>query len=338
MMDENGHPDEGTIHAWLDGALSADDATALEVHVAACVTCAERVAEARGLIAGASRVVSELDEAPVPILRAAGRAEAPAPSFWRLLRITPARASIAALLLVAVGVTMTTRQTRQAQKAAAVPDTVMGMQAPSARTVEQPKEPGVVVPPTGTVATVKTALADSNAGNQVAAARMSVEATRDTTSSRADHALVGRVAGAPVAEDRDFRARKAALNEVVAATSAPAAAPAPPTVVGCYRVEAMTGATGKWGDVALPFVLVMDSTGTTARVLTTGGTDTEARATVTKSDADSLKFQLRRIGFVGTLSFGGAGPTRQGFAQSVRAPVTETSVTVTTRSVNCPVR
>jgi hypothetical protein len=167
---------------------------------------------------------------------------------------------------------------------------------------------------------------------------MSVEATRDTTSSRADHALVGRVAGAPVAEDRDFRARKAALNEVVAATSAPAAAPAPPTVVGCYRVEAMTGATGKWGDVALPFVLVMDSTGTTARVLTTGGTDTEARATVTKSDADSLKFQLRRIGFVGTLSFGGAGPTRQGFAQSVRAPVTETSVTVTTRSVNCPVR
>jgi anti-sigma factor RsiW len=34
------HLDEGTIHAWLDGALGADEAAALEAHVASCDACA----------------------------------------------------------------------------------------------------------------------------------------------------------------------------------------------------------------------------------------------------------------------------------------------------------
>ena len=40
------HPEEGTIHAWLDGALPADEAAAAEAHVAGCSECAARVAEA----------------------------------------------------------------------------------------------------------------------------------------------------------------------------------------------------------------------------------------------------------------------------------------------------
>ena len=58
------HLDEGTIHAWLDGALSADEARRVEAHVGSCTTCADAVAEARGLIAASSRILTALDEVP----------------------------------------------------------------------------------------------------------------------------------------------------------------------------------------------------------------------------------------------------------------------------------
>lgn len=62
------HPDEGTIHAWLDGALSAEESDALEAHVAGCAECAARVAEARGLVAASSRIVSALDHVPSGVI------------------------------------------------------------------------------------------------------------------------------------------------------------------------------------------------------------------------------------------------------------------------------
>jgi hypothetical protein len=65
------HPDEGTIHAWLDGALSAEEATAIESHVAECEECSAMVAEARGLIAASSRIVSALDIIPGGVIPAA---------------------------------------------------------------------------------------------------------------------------------------------------------------------------------------------------------------------------------------------------------------------------
>jgi hypothetical protein len=58
------HLDEGTIHAWIDGALDSERASAVEAHVAACATCAAAVAEARGLVAGASRILAALDHVP----------------------------------------------------------------------------------------------------------------------------------------------------------------------------------------------------------------------------------------------------------------------------------
>jgi hypothetical protein len=64
------HPDEGTIHAWLDGALSADDARAFEAHVAECAQCAAAVTEARGLLAASSRILSALDSVPGGVLPA----------------------------------------------------------------------------------------------------------------------------------------------------------------------------------------------------------------------------------------------------------------------------
>lgn len=64
------HPEEGLIHAWLDGELSADDAAALEAHFAECRECGASVAEARGLIAASSRIVSALDIVPGDVIPA----------------------------------------------------------------------------------------------------------------------------------------------------------------------------------------------------------------------------------------------------------------------------
>lgn len=62
------HVDEGTIHAWLDEALPPDESHAIEAHVAACESCAASVAEARGLMAAASRVLSALDDIPAGVI------------------------------------------------------------------------------------------------------------------------------------------------------------------------------------------------------------------------------------------------------------------------------
>jgi len=58
------HLDEGTIHAWLDGQLPQDEAQQVEAHVAECRQCADAVAEARGLIAASSRILTALDSVP----------------------------------------------------------------------------------------------------------------------------------------------------------------------------------------------------------------------------------------------------------------------------------
>jgi hypothetical protein len=55
------HLDEGMIHAWLDGQLPRDEAASIEAHVAECRPCADAVAEARGLIAASSRILTALD-------------------------------------------------------------------------------------------------------------------------------------------------------------------------------------------------------------------------------------------------------------------------------------
>src|SRR3954463_15289145 len=88
------HLDEGTIHAWLDGALSVDEAAKVEAHVAECAQCAAAVAEARGFIAGASRILTALDSVPggvVPVATARKRTSWP---VWR---------AAAAILVVALG-------------------------------------------------------------------------------------------------------------------------------------------------------------------------------------------------------------------------------------------
>lgn len=81
------HPDEGTIHAWLDGALPPAEGSALEAHVTSCAECAAAVAEARGMLAAASRILSALDDVPGGVIPAAAPADA--------TRVAPGRASAA---------------------------------------------------------------------------------------------------------------------------------------------------------------------------------------------------------------------------------------------------
>jgi putative zinc finger protein len=92
------HIDEGTIHAWIDGALDATQSREVESHVAQCAACAEAVAEARGLVAGASRILLALDDVP------AGVTPKRAPSPRRQWRAAPWVTGIAAAFVLAIGI------------------------------------------------------------------------------------------------------------------------------------------------------------------------------------------------------------------------------------------
>ncbi len=116
------HLDEGTIHAWLDGAVDAEEARRIEAHLAECPSCAAAVAEARGVIAASSRILSALDVVPAdvippaqPVAAAAATHAARPPNAAFASRRTgsrwlPRAARIAAVIgFAAVGVTVATR-------------------------------------------------------------------------------------------------------------------------------------------------------------------------------------------------------------------------------------
>ena len=88
------HPDEGTIHSWLDGALSVEEVARVEAHLKDCSQCAAAVAEARGFIAASSRILSALDNAPRGVIPAAKPVKRVDPMVWRIA---------ATLLVVAAG-------------------------------------------------------------------------------------------------------------------------------------------------------------------------------------------------------------------------------------------
>jgi anti-sigma factor RsiW len=65
------HPDEGLIHAWLDGELDATEAARVEALVASDPGWAAAAAEARGLIAASARISAALDRVPANVIPAA---------------------------------------------------------------------------------------------------------------------------------------------------------------------------------------------------------------------------------------------------------------------------
>jgi hypothetical protein len=112
------HPDEGTIHAWLDGALDDASAERVAAHVRTAARRALRWRQRRAADRGASRVVSALDDAggdATGLGAERGQRGAVARTASGVvgemvaveaLRVT-APAAIAATILVALGVTLT---------------------------------------------------------------------------------------------------------------------------------------------------------------------------------------------------------------------------------------
>ena len=366
------HPDEGTIHAWLDGALDDATSASLAAHVESCGECAERVAEARGLIAGASRIVAALDDLRTGAGPAWGQAPAAATaartgagSAWRRLRVTPARAAIAATVLVALGVSLTYKRTAvdteapqlspatTATREAAAPsiqphDAVLDSAVARNLAVAQPPRvlkaaPGPEIPVPEPAPSGAAGMADRVAPARVAAARAEMRVQRDSSAGLAADQLPPRAPGAANRADADKAVTAAVRADSVARASLGSvvanAAIAAPTAQGrlrvmappaeCYRVESATGAAATWGTVALPLIVRADSAASRTRVMTVAGQPTEVLADVTRGGDDSLLFRLRRIGYEGTLALGAPGDARAGVMRS-RASAAQLSEAVVT--------
>jgi len=89
-------PDEGQIHAWLDGQLPPEEADRVERLVATDPAWAAAAAEARGLVAASSRILAALDDVPRGVLPVAGTAS-------RSARRLPWWTKAAAAIVVIVG-------------------------------------------------------------------------------------------------------------------------------------------------------------------------------------------------------------------------------------------
>ena len=127
------HLDEGTIHSWLDGALSAEEAARVEAHVKECPQCAAAVAEARGFIAGASRILTALDNAPRGVIPVAAPKKRFDPLVWRVAATVLVVASASLLLFRDGG--------REAQNATLSADSAGNATGPSAVTTIAPAAP-----------------------------------------------------------------------------------------------------------------------------------------------------------------------------------------------------
>ena len=240
------HLDEGTIHAWLDGA--ADDARSreIEAHVATCGECAERVAEARGLIAGASRILGALDDVPGGVLPAGSRA-APALTAPRPRRrwiAAPWVTGIAAVLVAAV-VLRTGDEVRRSETAAditarAALDTVRALNAAQdavagASTYEAtPPVPAASLPPASAPGADARAREETVANQKAVALRQRRE--REDRAMDLAASPVQPAPPSPAAPRPEAVVSKGAADEIV--VTGMDAAPSPESqLAGCYVVS-----------------------------------------------------------------------------------------------------
>jgi hypothetical protein len=93
------HPDDGVLHALLDGEIRAAELPAIEAHLRGCTACLTRLEEARAFRDEADRLVGEI-ELPVPETAVAAASATPA-ARPRRLQLRPL--AYAATLLAALG-------------------------------------------------------------------------------------------------------------------------------------------------------------------------------------------------------------------------------------------
>ena len=229
-------PDEGLIHAWLDGELDAAESARIEALVQSDPAWSAAAAEARGLIAATSRIVSALDGVPanvIPAARAAApRTDAKVIPLAAKPRGTPWWALRAAAVLVVVAgtvVVMRNGTPEVAQAGAGSAATSMDLKDSAAAPLAAAPAPAASSPLTvaPTVAPTQLSSADRPADSRVAEQAMPappVAALRNDAAPQRLGAAGTNAVRQLVAEDKAKEAESAKLAGAGAA--APATAPA----------------------------------------------------------------------------------------------------------------
>lgn len=244
------HPEAGTLHAYIDGELSAAEAAALELHVGECSLCAAALAEARGFVAAASRVITTLDAAPAsaakPVAPVAGVPAAPSKRVVRpIFRVPYARA--AALLLLVGGTAFVVDRTGAFARGGSTPaesltsDAATGSDlaatAPAGATGTVRREP---VAPRPVVAGVTT---DGN--RRTRSAERSAPPSETALAAIAQRGVAGGVAtkdAVPPMAPPSILAGRDAAPEVAKPTAFPTAPPPPATPDMMLREHAAASA------------------------------------------------------------------------------------------------
>ncbi len=227
------HVDEGTMHAWLDGALSSDEAGSVELHVASCAQCNAAAAEARGLIAASTRILSALDNVPANVVPVAKdsrfAATLPPRRGWSARTYGP----IAAVALIAVGAMLFLRRAPTLVPTSA-PEGVVAM--PVVRPVEKSNQPVASAPsvPPAAVTSAKSEAAVHTAPTPLAAAAIKERRAAPATTTASAAASANRSAELLRIE----AAKPEARQMTVPATIAPSAV--------------ITGATSSQSDASSP--------------------------------------------------------------------------------------
>lgn len=194
-------PDEGLIHTWLDGECSAEEAAHVERMVAADPAWAAAVAEARGLIAASSRIVSALDAVPSGVMPAGSKAApgaekiAPASPELRVnegFRVQPWMKMAAGLVLVAgtaFAIRGTTREVFAPPTIDAVTEKVVGPETAAAVPLSEPAAAADAAPaaPRAAIAVTPSATvpASSPAPSPATTSAAAPEAARERSVAKA---------------------------------------------------------------------------------------------------------------------------------------------------------
>jgi Putative zinc-finger len=237
------HLDEGTIHSWLDGALSADEAAHVEAHVKECPQCAAAVAEARGFIAASSRILTALDNAPRGVIPVAVPKKRVDPIVWR----------VAATLLVVAGGTLVVF--RNGRNGAADRDQYSMVDSMPARTTPQPAAPIIIQgnPPRGiAIDNAQPSAAPSEKPTAKTAAPDVSTATEQTSAALAPRINYSAKASAPASQTNipphgnkavAGEAGDAVANKISASSAYAQAAPPSPQLLSAARVGSAAALT-----------------------------------------------------------------------------------------------
>ena len=234
-------PDEGLIHAWLDGQLPTEEAERIEQLVATDAEWAAAAAEARGLVAASSRIVAALDHVPRGVLPQGALAQRTGrPAVRRL----PWWTRMAAAVVLVVGATTVVLQRVPEPTTTPAPQVKQELAVPKVEPVVVARVPAAA--PARTVQAevsgaprADRALAESPAiapaPREEALNRAADVARRDVPRAEAQHMEAQRgVAGGSAAKTVAAPAPPQVVGGVARAVSASAAAPS--SASACYKL------------------------------------------------------------------------------------------------------